>query len=260
MGSKKQKKKAKSMELNKPDKLYKYCGGDFMVENIGKDQFYFGAFGELNDPYEGMFKFEIQNNCKQAVYEHYFKKEIDIEKYDYSVFEIEIIKNQLDIARKLLGVASFTEEVDSLTMWGHYSDKQRGVCLEFDSAGDMFIEVYKVKYSKNVCTFTFNSHSEITEDNIKKKMMRTFGHKSNKWKYEKEWRIIQGAGLKYKYDKKYLTGIYFGYYTPREKIIEIFNATSDRKDLKYYRPGIVTNEFKLKFEEITYEEYLKLKE
>ena len=74
-------------------------------------------------------------------------------------------------------------------MWGHYADKYRGICIEYDisplldkNKNDFLIR--KINYDK---TAIINENIELQYLNL---LMDLFSIKSKEWKYKNEYRIL----------------------------------------------------------------------
>ena len=97
----------------------------------------------------------------------------------------------------LLKVASFTEKNDNLTMWSHYADNHKGVCLEFSIRRldkKIFNEgIFPVRYENelpNALDFLFNSLKSGKAPSYGVLSLFCAMHKLDSWSYEEEWRSI----------------------------------------------------------------------
>jgi hypothetical protein len=68
-------------------------------------------------------------------------------------------------------------------MWSHYSDKHKGVCLQFDTRIFPLALALKVEYQENLPTVF------VTENNPDP-AVRVLFTKSDVWKYEEEFRLL----------------------------------------------------------------------
>jgi hypothetical protein len=93
---------------------------------------------------------------------------------------------RIEILSKM-GVYCLGEDRGSMLMWGHYSSCHKGFCLGFDTtlADGLFGRAQQVKYAADLPVAAIVVDSE---DQIIEKMLLT---KSNDWRYEQEWRIIE---------------------------------------------------------------------
>jgi hypothetical protein len=157
----------------------------------------------------------------------------------------ELIKD--DFSQK--GIACFSEKVDSVLMWSHYSDHHRGYCLEFDTGFYPFSKAEQVHYSE-----TLPSSLQLDGDAILLDPLVTT--KSKGWSYEKEWRLIHEHGnIEYGFDARALTGVYFGCEMPFVHI-EIIALAVSGFPTKLYRMKRSETEFKVDFEEVEYTPYV----
>jgi len=111
---------------------------------------------------------------------------------------------------KTIGVYSLSQINNDILMWSHYSNKHKGLCIEFDASQEviLFGQALKVNYSEKypiVNTFDIGNPKEF------RKALLT---KSNHWSYEQEWRILKlkndGGFRKYYFPPELLTGIIMG--------------------------------------------------
>jgi hypothetical protein len=79
------------------------------------------------------------------------------------------------------GVVCFTEHVDNLLMWGHYTDCHKGFALEYDPRYTLFRppDFGKVTYSKERPILTTRTRTKV------------FFCKSDEWRYEDEYRLVK---------------------------------------------------------------------
>lgn len=98
-------------------------------------------------------------------------------------------RNAIDKHSMTQGFISFSESWAVPTMWGHYADNHKGVCLGFDlpsRRGDGVEYADKIDYIDNLHPIDGRIHTDIGY----LKSMITFASKtkSSHWSYEKEWR------------------------------------------------------------------------
>lgn len=86
-------------------------------------------------------------------------------------------------------VACLTTDNKNTVMWGHYADKHRGICIEYDisplldkNENDFLIR--KINYDR---TAMINENIELYDLNL---LMDLFSIKSKEWEYENEYRIL----------------------------------------------------------------------
>jgi Protein of unknown function (DUF2971) len=117
-----------------------------------------------------------------------------------------------------LRVCSLSEESQDLLMWGHYADCHRGFCIRFELENDAELAklVHPIQYKESASDFANEEESEF------ERALRNSLEKSEKWSYEREWRIIgklpenesRSVELFATYAPEALSGIIFGIRTP----------------------------------------------
>jgi len=234
-------------------KLYKYCSANHL-ENLKNNVLFFNGADKVNDFYEILPRFEVADNIKEPFCKLMFGDGYDKATFSQYPFEV-IIDRILDdilVNRNILGISCFSELYDSILMWSHYADKNKGICIEYDSNKPMFDLAKKVTYSENIYTINVKNELELTPEYIDSEIIKLCYHKYNGWNYEKEWRILfQSNGL-VEYEPKSLTAIYFGSNMEIADIERVFEYTKHIDGLKYYRQLFHRRKYKLSFGEVTY--------
>ena len=94
-------------------------------------------------------------------------------------------------------LASFSENWDNMTMWSHYANGYKGVCLEFDvdsvDSNNLERYLYPVQYVdvlQNVPRFIINRFECDKEINSLDVILSCATQKLKSWNYEEEWRYI----------------------------------------------------------------------
>lgn len=110
------------------------------------------------------------------------------------------LANEIAEKSKELVVSCFSKSSDSILMWGHYANNNRGACIEFDN--ESFLDVVysnkrsKMRIKKIMYKILWKNYSgaetNFTNSNESKYMLAIapFLAKSSDWKYEKEVRCI----------------------------------------------------------------------
>lgn len=94
----------------------------------------------------------------------------------------------LDVINNI-GVLSLTEKNDSVTMWAHYAENHKGVCVGFLVSNETVpIEVTYVPKTPPV------NFSNLFDDESEKDVYKWIFSKHHDWKEEKEWRIVVSQG------------------------------------------------------------------
>ncbi|WP_137905813.1 DUF2971 domain-containing protein [Chryseobacterium sp. 2VB] len=229
--------KYKSIEFAPEDKTY---STSFLRDCrcLLNNQLWFSSLKYLNDPFEGVF--QIDNYASSAI--KLFKKNINIKKVEK--LKIDVIKMMQDTC----GILSLTTDNQNLLMWSHYTNNQKGYCLEFDLEPGNFIGYNNKKInSKNVdfkkVSYS-NTYPKTSILNSDHKMI--FGFKSKCWNYEKEYRFISNNSGLYTHNDGCLKTIYLG--SECDFIDEILLCSiAFVKGAKVYKAKLFSDKFELYF-------------
>ena len=102
------------------------------------------------------------------------------------------------------GVASLTSSNNNPSMWSHYADKHKGICIEYDfssildSPNEISMFLYPVNYQSVRVTLDENLLDKVDlkdiekqgKDDLIKLFLQGLYTKHESWKYESEWRSI----------------------------------------------------------------------
>ena len=97
-------------------------------------------------------------------------------------------------------ICSFATAHDSMLMWGHYGDKQKGMCIAYDTVNlsdARCADLYPVIYSDemfNTTEYFVTAIEGKTPFNIFYGILAAI-HKSSGWAYENEWRLVLPMGV-----------------------------------------------------------------
>lgn len=259
------------MKADLPTYLYKYKPIDkYSIDLIAKNEAYFPLPDEFNDPFD----------CSVVPNPVYSKEDVDryIEvikgfgsDYARAIREIEE-KGPMEAFfgkwevyveeyRKLTRVFSLTERNDNPTMFSHYADGHKGMCLEFKyEAVPFFAQLDKVGYFSED---KYPSVRYFQNDGTETNRILDLAHihyytKSNDWNYEQEWRIVRQedhegecAHQKEKFPEHILTGIVFGYRSSKEDRDLVRELTKNRSHkLRLMRAVREKRSFKLRIEQL----------
>ena len=112
--------------------------------------------------------------------------------YSMEEFNQEIRKRIIDLVR----FACFSTTPTNLPMWYHYTDKRKGICLEYTTSDIVdtyqFNSLFPVQYVDRLPDMAYMlAHRDPTS--LSMPTYLSF-HKLKDWSYEKEWRLIYDAG------------------------------------------------------------------
>jgi len=159
-----------------PEKVYKYralSGNSFeyTMDMLQNNHIYMPTVKELNDPFEGTHKYNFNG---------YKFKFDDGKTYTIGNGTSYVVKTSYK-------VFSLSELPDITTMWVHYADDFKGVCIEF-STSKTFSKIEKVEYSAIPIT-----NSDLKGNFLGTEYRKALLRKDKVWEHEKEWRLITYA-------------------------------------------------------------------
>ena len=227
-----------------PRYLYKYMPINKDSKSSLKERYlWFSKIEVFNDPYEG----KVRKDHNYTVYEleaFIKKREPNLTSYDIQQLLLDadayIDKGMAD-AYHGTNACCFSTLRDSMLMWSHYSDKHKGMCLEFDvleDTTDVFRLLMPVQYTnvRESCNYIRDDMS----------YMRRFAlTKSLDWSYEKEYRALAVAltDQRFPFDIKMLKSIIFGCKTSANDIVTIKNLLSNT--ISFYKCQLNEYEYKV---------------
>ncbi|MBL0597279.1 DUF2971 domain-containing protein [Aeromonas jandaei] len=178
---------------------YKYSKY-FGIENLKNLHLRISLPSTLNDPFEG----ELNSDVSEYLLKNITATEFGLESLIPSLPQEkldEIIRLNIILKPKLIGVISLSETPRNLIMWAHYANEHNGICIglkknflsenlkEIDGEDKITIPTpLKVNYDSIRPQYNEDSSEFVQEaDN------QTLSHlltKSNDWMYEKEHRCL----------------------------------------------------------------------
>ncbi len=214
-------------------RLYKYRSLEkdswrFTVDLLIDNSFYFAPWDRFNDPLEFEFVFTRHNesqkmkedlillnhlnpnsNSKQSI-----RKKIENANHN----QLKELQWELEYTMKRswgtdIGTFCFSSSPDNLLMWGHYSNGQRGICIEFcdQTDGEFYRDrLRQVKYSSKKPILDIEKLRDPESDQVMEMMMDIMSTKSPDWEYEKEWRLYSKDSGVYSISSTFVSRVIFG--------------------------------------------------
>ena len=208
----------------KGTEIFKYCSYDVGELIVSGQILKFSNPSAFNDPFDcdiNLLEFDF-SECSQEVKtemenikQNLSKKwGIDLHKAIDSIPKDkieEIYKKSQMVKINKSSICCFSTNCQSKTMWSHYADNHKGLCLIFDQTNDNPFLDYSLE------RFT---HGHVNYDNsttinyLKSKregIIKLFLTKSTDWKYEGEFRYIvfEDYGF-FRFREEFLKGVIFG--------------------------------------------------
>ncbi len=107
---------------------------------------------------------------------------------DMSDFRENNAKQLMDKVKREMMISCFSERNDSILMWSHYTENNRGICIEYDLRNETDVNrvLEPVCYSDKLISLS-KAFGTKNYTNIIREAAIT---KASDWKYEKEWRVV----------------------------------------------------------------------
>jgi len=233
--------------------LYKYCVIDkYTMENLFNNQLYFSVPKKFNDPYEGIFNFNISNQLLadkllRLFYEHKYQELIESKK----PIEALIRHTMIEYVNQFLNemkICCLSHVNDSLLMWAHYSGNHKGICIESDNEDFVFKVGSEVNYSEDVYKLIINSEDDTKEENLVKKYSEIVATKFLHWQYEEEYRLFSATGeSKVNYSPHSIKSIYFGLRCTSEDKAIVMSLLKQHHNVRYYQADLHIDSYKIRF-------------
>jgi len=120
--------------------------------------------------------------------QRYYEKKLQADSHFFAeVLQTEFRESVRNMIVDRWRVYCLTPYRDRPLMWSHYSDKHRGICLEFDAAQALIGGAFQVRYSDALPVLDVLSLSPEV-------VFQIFVTKSPDWRYENEYRILARDG------------------------------------------------------------------
>jgi hypothetical protein len=134
----------------------------------------------------------------------------------------QVTKRTLEAARNRIGICCFAGRGDNLLMHAHYAGQHSGCCLEFQIRD-------RQGHRQSIFEEPLTFRDVIYQDQLPSVLLYEVGTvesinrisltKHTRWAYEEEVRVVRFTGPgPVRYRREALTGLIFGYRTPREQV------------------------------------------
>ena len=237
--------------------LYRYMPPNYYsIRNFETQKIHLSPNGKMNDIFEGM---------PQVLGE--------------------IPYNRAEKLKDLVYMTCMSEEKSDLLMWSHYTQNHEGFCVEYDLKRlkddplNILEHIFPVLYTehrshKRNLESLIESHIYLKEAISNQEcydgcedlddIIPMFLIKSDKWKYENEWRIIYSSKQMYDIDKdelyqcnlsfKCISAVYLGFRIQpeiKENILEICKRNSAEGNvISVHQAKMSKKNFELAFEQL----------
>lgn len=183
---------AKIKSYVEPRRLYRYRSSEHIDREIASIEgayLYCAAFGDLNDPMEGLFT--SSQSLRGSP--------------NYSAQ-----RNAIRDKKANIGICSFSEVHNHELMWAHYAKEFSGICIAYSlkrllKGLDPNIRFVRMYYNEEVPVVR-NTNKNPTE--LAKMVL---SYKSYRWLYEREWRMFATQGRISYEDVRCVAQVYLGW-------------------------------------------------
>jgi len=240
-------------------KIIKFLKYDnYLLEALCNNTIYFNSVSNLNDPFEGIFRYRIDAKNFTHFYKNIFNgNPSKLDYYSKNIDEFNSILNEgFEWRYSNNGITCFSDKstLRDIRMWTYYGGNHEGVCLLFESENLTFQPVINREngtycagaYRLEKVTYT---NKYIDQNPIEKKLnSHTFlTTKHSKWKYEKEYRFISSKPGNHSYEPSFLKTIIFGLRTKRDHEDTVKNIIKFKKNnIKFKKVKLEKDKFLLK--------------
>lgn len=202
-----------------------------VVEPIAESYLYLPTREKLNDPNEGMFENQIQTGITA-----FLQGLVGIGERTELARALYGVARQISQSTDNSGVFSLSSNITDELMWAHYAASHRGIAIEYNLdqltrfCSKQHLHCFGVDYVDAPPTLDM----QHLQGNAEKAVRAMLGHKSPRWSYEEEFRVLlENIHGPIPHDYRAVRSITFGLKIPKEVRINIYKATK-HKVPRYY--------------------------
>lgn len=176
-------------------RVFYFTAPDFAIQNLQERKIKISSFSACNDFFE-----------------------LSHVKLDEKKYRLKHTKWQKEISSKC-GLICFSSKWKSPLLWGHYTERGKGICLVLDVVSD---GLQKVKYLDNKKECNNNELPDVSDENF-----RTFcSTKTKIWEYESEERFFVNFPEQQELSKNELvySGMWFHSFGEQISLVGIING------------------------------------
>lgn len=184
-----------------PTKLYRYCSlNEYSLHNLLSNELTGNSPEVFNDLYDAT----IHRNSSQFVRKRFddlnqMSKKLGFDPVEMPEENIIHIENNTKKSDRFymrymtepFRIVSLSESNNSILMWSHYADMNRGICIEYDFSHDPLYQktIFPILYLDNPIDMSFLK-VEKSENELMNSILLSAITKYKIWSYEKEWRYL----------------------------------------------------------------------
>lgn len=223
--------------------VYKYRSGtENDLKALENNQYWSSSIEQLNDPCEA-----ITDTKRVKKFLNYIGLKVGAKTNE----DFDLINDNTDEVLSMdnkMGIYSLSKTPLDKLLWAHYANSHKGFCIEYDldillkNDGKNHIYSFPVSYSKKPPNIGFLDIIRNKQNNFIKKFAF---HKSKRWEYEQEHRIVTSKKGLNSYDHKALKSIYFGLKISESDRNQLINLLKER-GLNFYQIELEKNSYSFK--------------
>tara|TARA_R110002167_G_scaffold263017_13_gene469729 strand:- start:7406 stop:8416 length:1011 start_codon:yes stop_codon:yes gene_type:complete len=227
--------------------VYKYRSGrENDIKALENNQYWSSSIEQLNDPCEA-----ITDTKRVKKFLNYIGQKVGAKtKEDFGLIS-DNTDEVLSMDNKM-GIYSLSKTPLDELLWAHYANSHKGFCIEYDldillkNDGENHIHSFPVLYSKKPPSIGFLDIIRNRQNSMIKKFAF---HKSKRWEYEQEHRIVTSRIGLNSYNYKALKSIYFGLNISESDKNHITNLLESR-GVDFYQIELEKNSYSFKAVEL----------
>ena len=230
--------------------VYKYRSGtNNDLKALENNQYWSSSIEQLNDPCEA-----ITDTKKVKKILNYIGQKVGIKDKE----DLKLINDNTDEVLSMdnkMGVYSLSKTPLDELLWAHYANSHKGFCIEYDldillkNDGENHIHSFPVLYSNKPPSIGFWDLIRNEQNSMIKKFAF---HKSKRWEYEQEHRIVTSKIGLNSYNHKALKSIYFGLKISESVKNQIINLPQLR-EVNFHQIVLEKNSYSFKSVELEIE-------
>jgi hypothetical protein len=235
--------------------LYNYFRADPMnIEAIRGGRYWFAKPTSFNDPFdcsvniaEDSLEESIQHALADVTSQPGFVPgsiSLDPGLRDTDRKAFDEFRSRLTDYFGAIGFFCMSEVPDDLLMWSHYADSHKGFCIGFErrETNPLGSQAAPVSYRPGYPRLSARDFDpKVNPDSIDQVWLT----KSDRWSYEREWRLLSGSGNCARPLGASICSVIFGARMSDEDRRTIRTATAEAHAAKYYQARKSANEFGL---------------
>lgn len=219
-----------------------------VIDPIINSYYFLPTRDKLNDPNEGAFQNQIATGIAG-----FMRGVTSISEKNDLARPLYELTSQISQSTDKSGVFSLSRNVTDELLWAHYGASHCGIAIEYDLelltrfSSRQHLNTFDVAYSEQPPSLDM----QCLQRDSGKAIRNMLGHKSSRWNYEQEFRIVlENINGKVPHDYRAVKSITFGLNVPNQVRQIIFEKTR-HKVVSYFEIFQVSGTYQLERKLIT---------